>query len=475
MYNFSLAELAAIVGGEVFGDSTFVVTGISTDSRSIKSGDLFCAIVGERTDGHNCVEQALASGALATLATKPVSGNYILIPTNSDPLDSVIVAVGLIAQAQRAKMADVSVIGITGSSGKTSTKDLIGQVLNTHGVTQAPVGSPNNELGMPLTILSAPTDTEYLVLEMGMRGLGHIKYLCNIAKPNIGVVTNVGQAHIGEVGSMHGIAQAKGELIESLPETGFAVLNADDPLVRNMQELTSARTVTFGFSDFADVRGENLAITQNGTYTFDLVFEGKRVPATLPMLGEHNVSNALAATAVGLISGMSLQEIVSALEQTKQVSKWRMEVHDLPHDVLLINDSYNANPESMAAALKTLVSIPRLGRTWAVLGAMHELGDVEVSEHDRIGRLAVDLNVSHIVSIGNQARPIYLGATQVMTGDGESVWYPDFAQASDYIVNEIQPGDVIIFKASRAEKFEVLAEDIESRLVDKWTSKGSSK
>ena len=474
MFNFTLAEVATIVGGKVFGDSSIIVTGVSTDSRSIENGDLFCAIVGERTDGHECVEQAIASGASATLATKPVLGNYILIPATSDPLDSVILAVGLIAQAQRVKLVDVSVIGITGSSGKTSTKDMIGQVLSTHGTTQAPAGSPNNELGMPLTILSAPKDTEYLVLEMGMRGFGHIEYLCNIAKPNIGVVTNVGQAHIGEVGSVSGIAKAKGELIESLPRSGFAVLNADDDLVFKMQELTLAKIVTYGFSERADVRGDNLAITGDGSYTFDLCFEGIRVAAKLPMLGEHNVSNALAATSVGLISGMSLTEIAIALEHTKQISKWRMEVHNLPQGVLLINDAYNANPESMAAALKTLTNIPRKGRTWAVLGAMHELGDVAEAEHNRIGRLAVALDVSHIVSIGDQAKSIHAGATQEGSSHGKSVWYPDFTQAADYIVNEIQPGDVIIFKASRAEKFEVLAQDIEAQLIAGWSSKGSS-
>jgi UDP-N-acetylmuramoyl-tripeptide--D-alanyl-D-alanine ligase len=475
MYNFTLAELAAIVDGKVVGDGSLAITGVSTDSRSITSGDLFCAIIGERVDGHDCVDQALVAGAIATLATKPVSGNHILISAHTSGLDPVIIAIGQIAQAQRAKMNNVSVVGITGSSGKTSTKDMIGQVLSTHGVTQAPAGSPNNELGMPLTILSAPDNTDYLVLEMGMRGFGHIKYLCDIARPNIGVVTNVGQAHIGEVGSQAGIAKAKGELIESLPEHGVAILNADDKLVREMRALTTARTMTYGFSEHSDVRGESLEITADGTYQFDLVFEKNRVAVTIPMLGEHNVSNALAAASVGIISGMSLPDIASALGNTKQVSKWRMEVHRLPGGTLLINDAYNANPESMAAALRTLVSIPRSGKTWAVLGAMHELGDVTDFEHTRMGHLAVELNVSHLVSVGAQARTIDSGAKQGAPWNGESVWYPDFAQAADYIVNQVQPGDVIIFKASRAEEFEVLAQEVEAQLAAKWSSKGSSK
>jgi UDP-N-acetylmuramoyl-tripeptide--D-alanyl-D-alanine ligase len=475
MFSLTLGEVAEIVGGELHGNAAIKISGVSTDSRTAKTGELFCAIVGENFDAHDCAAQAFAQGAVAVLGTREIEGDCVVIPKAVGELDAVISALGKLAAHVRDALQNISVIGVTGSSGKTSTKDMIGQVLSHHAATYAPAGSPNNELGLPMTILTAPSETKNLVLEMGMRGFGHIQYLCEIAKPTIGVVTNVGQAHIGEVGSIAGIAKAKGELVEALPESGFAILNADDVFVRKLRDATKAKVITYGFSDTSDVRGENLTITSGGTYTFEIVTASDRVTASLPMLGEHNVSNALAATAVALTVGMDLKEVAEALKVAKQPSKWRMEVHRLPENILLINDAYNANPESMSAALKTLVTIPHVGRTWAVLGAMHELGDITVEEHDRMGRLAVRLDVSQVVAVGEAARTIYLGASMEGSWDGESVWFPDFSKASDYIVNEVQPGDVLVFKASRAEKFEVLAQDVEDRLVAKWSPKGSNK
>lgn len=475
MFSLTLGELAELIGGELHGDSNTLLKGVTTDSRAVKPGDLFCAIVGEHFDGQDAAEQAFANGAVAVLGTHTIAGNCVVIPAVVGELDAVILALGKLATWQRDSLHDVAVIGVTGSSGKTSTKDMIGQVLTRNGSTYAPAGSPNNELGLPMTILTAPSDTQNLVLEMGMRGIGHIKYLCDIAKPTIGVVTNVGQAHLGEVGSIAGIAKAKGELVEALPETGFAILNADDMFVRKLRDVSKATVVTYGFAETSDVRGENLTISASGTYTFEIAIGSERAAASLPMLGEHNVSNALAAAAVGHVLGMKLSDIVAALAVATQPSKWRMEVNRLPNDILLINDAYNANPESMSAALKTLVTIPHTGRTWAVLGAMHELGDITVEEHDRMGRLAVRLDVSQVVAVGDAARTIYLGASMEGSWDGESVWFPDFSKAADYIVNEVQPGDVLVFKASRAEKFDVLAQDVADRLISKWSSNGSNK
>ena len=459
MFNLKLSQISQILAADFVGDGDLEVTGISTDSRQIKSGDLFAAIVGARIDGHDKVDEALAAGAVAVLASKPVNANFVqLPPADSIQLDPVIPALGKLATHVRVNNPDLTVIGVTGSSGKTSTKELIGQVINQYGQTYAPVGSPNNELGLPLTILQAPQDTKYLVAEMGMRGLGHIKYLTDIAKPNIGVVTNVGHAHIGEVGSIENIAIAKSELVVALPASGFAILNFDDPLVREMAKKTKAKVISFGLSTKADIRAQDLVTTPDGTTNFNLVYETEIYPVTLPVLGEHSVVNSLAAAAVGIVIGMSLSEIAKALTKVEIKSKWRMEVEQLPNNMTLINDTYNANPESMTAALKTLASIQTSGRRWAVLGAMHELGNESISEHDRVGRLVVRLNIDQLVVVGQIAKPLHMGAEQEGSWDGESVWFADFAGACDYICKRAKSHDVLLFKASRSEEFDRLAQ-----------------
>jgi UDP-N-acetylmuramoyl-tripeptide--D-alanyl-D-alanine ligase len=373
-------------------------------------------------------------------------------------------------------MRSVEVIGITGSSGKTSTKDMIGQVLSHAATTHAPAGSQNNELGLPLTLLSAPRDVKYLVAEMGMRGLGHITYLCELAKPTIGVITNVGRAHIGEVGSIEGIAKAKSELVRAIQPSGVVVLNADDERVIAMRALTEATVFTYGFSDTADVRAENLELSPYGSYNFDLVYRGERIPASIPMLGEHNVLNALAAAAVGIAVGMEVTDIARALTTLKLMSKWRMEVHQIPGNVTIINDAYNANPESMTAALETLTAIPATGKTFSILGKMHELGNDSDAIHAQIAKLASELGVTQVVAVGEPAQAYGLPALATNSETAASsesrvqktVWLPDFDSACDYIVNEVNSGDILLFKASRAEQFEVLADRIEVVLRAKW-------
>ncbi len=302
---------------------------------------------------------------------------------------------------------------------------------------------------------------------MGMRGLGHISYLCDIAKPNISVVTNVGHAHIGEVGSIENIAIAKSEIVQNLSAKDFAILNFDDPLVRAMSEKTQAKVMTYGLSSKAEVRAIDLTTEPNGTTNFVLCHQQDQVQVKLPLLGEHNVLNALAASAVGLVVGMSLPEISSALQGVTVKSKWRLEVSKLANSISLINDAYNANPESMTAALKTLASIDTTGRRWAILGAMHELGDQSVAEHDRIGRLVVRLNIDQLVVVGQVAKPLHMGAEQEGSWDGESVWFPDFAQATDYICKRVLSNDVLLFKASRSEEFDRLAELVASEITTK--------
>lgn len=470
MFDLTLGQVCEVVGGTLNGDPAVRVSGISIDSRSAKPNDLFAAIVGERVDGHQFVEQARNAGVTSCLTSKEVSGSHILVPASPDSLDPVIHAIAKLSAHVRSLLRGVEVIGITGSSGKTSTKDMIGQVLSQVGNTFAPAGSLNNELGLPLTLLSPPVDVKYLVAEMGMRGIGHISHLCELAQPTIGVITNVGRAHIGEVGSIEGIAKAKSELVSAIPANGVVVLNADDVRVLAMQKLTQATVFTYGLSKTADVRAENLQLSPYGSYNFDLVYRGDRVSTSIPMLGEHNVLNALAAAAVGLAVGMELNDIARALMTIKQMSKWRMEVHQIPGNVTIINDAYNANPESMTAALQTLTAIPATGNTFAILGKMHELGDDSEAIHVQIANLATKLGVTQVIAVGEPAR-IYRLPQDIDSGETnaqKSVWLPDFASACDYIDKEVNSGDVLLFKASRAEQFEVLADQIEVVLRAKW-------
>ena len=465
MLDLSLKEVARVVDGELHGDSDIHIQTVTIDSREVQGNSLFCAIVGDRVDGHDFVTSASASGSVASLVSQPVAGPHVLVSKTVSGIDPVTHALGKLAAYQREQFGKVNVIAVTGSSGKTSTKDLIGQVLTHHGETVVPVGSANNELGLPLTILHASNTAQNLVLEMGMRGLGHIKYLCDIARPSIAVVTNVGHAHIGEVGSQENIALAKSEIVCDLSAADIAILNADDPFVSAMRELTRAQVMTYGLSDDADVQAINVEQRVDGTSEFDVIIAGETLHITLPLIGQHNVYNALSAIAVARVVGMSSSEIAHALSEVTTVSAWRMQVKQLNSGITLINDAYNANPESMAAALRTLAGLAKRGHSWAVLGLMGELGSHSQEQHDALGRLAVRLDISHLVVVGQDAKLIYMGASQEGSWDGESVWFPDFSTASEYIVEKVSSEDVVLFKASRSAHFEELCDLVEKKLT----------
>lgn len=457
VHSLTLGEIARITGGELHGDADVMVTSISTDTRDIDNGALFAAIVGQRSDAHNFVSDAITSGATAVLSSRVVDAPCVVV-SNRTELDPVINALGKIAEHERSLLTGVNVIGVTGSSGKTSTKDIIGQVLSQHASTCAPAGSPNNELGLPMTILNTPAKTKNIVLEMGMRGIGHIQYLCDIADPTIGVVTNVGQAHVGEVGSIDDIARAKAELVESLPNNGIAILNADDQRVLAMKGRTQAHVVTFGVNDSAHVRATDVKVLSDGTTTFTAVVAGKEHDVVLPLIGAHNVSNALAAIAVGLATGMTLEECAQALETVELKSKWRMERHDLARGIVLINDAYNANPDSMKAAIEALSALTHAHKKWLVIAGMHELGPASVDLHRMVGQQALEHGIDHVVVIGDTAQP----AADVA---GErAVWVPDRNAACDYIEKNLADNDAVLIKASRSEGLEVLAQELEKRI-----------
>ncbi|MFD5520280.1 UDP-N-acetylmuramoyl-tripeptide--D-alanyl-D-alanine ligase [Streptomyces sp. NPDC127066] len=453
MIALSLAEIAAVVGGQTYDipDPALQVTGpVVRDSREVESGSLFVAFVGERVDGHDYAEAVIAAGAAAVLASRPVGVPAIVV-------DDVQTALGALARHVVERLG-ATLVALTGSAGKTSTKDLIAQVLRSKAPTVFTPGSLNNEIGLPLTALSATEETKFLVLEMGARGVGHIRYLTELTPPRIGLVLNVGTAHIGEFGGREQIAQAKGELVESLPEDGAAILNADDPLVRAMASRTKARVILFGESDEADVRAENVRLTESGQPSFSLRTPSGCSDVTMRLYGEHHVSNALAAAAVAHELGMSADEIARALSDAGSLSRWRMEVTERPDGVTVVNDAYNANPESMRAALRALAAMGKGRRTWAVLGQMAELGDEALAEHDAVGRLAVRLNVGKLVAVGGrEASWLQLGAYNEGSWGEESVHVSDAQAAVDLLRSELRPGDVVLVKASRSVGLERVA------------------
>ena len=345
MIPLTLAEVAQATGGTLYDapDPRLPVTGpVVHDSRQVEPGALFAAVVGERVDGHDYAAAAVDRGAVAVLAARPVGVPAVVV-------DDVVRALGRLARAVTDRAAGTTVVGLTGSAGKTGTKDLIAQLLGRIGSTVFTQGSFNNELGLPLTALRVAPDTRFLVLEMGARGKGHIAELTEITPPRIGAVLNIGAAHLGEFGSREGTAEAKGELVEALPPEGTAVLNADDPLVRTMAARTRARVVWFGESEQADVRAEDVRLDRAGRPAFTLVARGGSAPVALRLYGEHQVSNALAAAAVALECGLDVAAAADALSGARSLSRWRMELTDRPDGVTVINDAYNANPDSMRA------------------------------------------------------------------------------------------------------------------------------
>ncbi len=456
MIPLTLAQVAAAVDGSVEPEHAEVVVtgGASADSRTVPVGGLFVAVPGERADGHDFAEQAAVAGASGCLAQRPVPVPHVLV---EDP----VVALGRLARHVVDELvADgLVVVGVTGSSGKTSTKDLLAAVLEPLGPTVAPRGSFNTEVGVPVTALDAGPATRHLVVEMGARGVGHIAYLCGITPPHLGVVLNVGSAHAGEFGSKEATARAKSELVAALPADGVAVLNADDPLVAAMAGLTSARVVRTGLGAEADVRAEDVVLDPLGRASFVLRAPGHQpVDVSLPLHGAHHVPNALAAAAVALELGAGASEVAAALGSAVPRSRWRMEVTERPDGVVVVNDAYNANPDSAAAALAAVQSMAAGRRTWAVLGEMLELGAASAAEHERVGRLARRSGVHRVVAVGEGARPVHAGALAEGAVEGEgSVAVADVDAAVDLLATDVRPGDLVLVKASRSCGLEAVA------------------
>jgi len=453
MIPMTLSEVAAVVGGHLAdaGDGLAEVTAPAfVDTRTPERGGLFLAVRGEHVDGHDYAASAVAGGAVAVLGQRPTGEPTVVV-------DDPVVAIGRLARHVVDRLG-TTVLALTGSQGKTGTKDFLAQVLAPGGATIATEGNRNNEIGVPLTVLRATPETRFLAVEMGARGIGHIAELCSVAPPRVAAVLNVGTAHVGEFGSREAIAQAKGEIVEALPADGTAVLNADDPLVAAMSTRTSARIVTFGST--GDVRWRGLDLDDLGRPSFELGYDGTWSAVRLLEAGAHQVPNAAAAAAMAHAAGVGWPEVVEALASARSLSPWRMALHERADGLVVVNDAYNANPASMAAALDALAAIGERGarRTVAVLGEMLELGASSGADHVAVGEHAAALGVDVLVTVGAAADAIADGARRTPGWSGEAVPTAGRDQAADWLRHNAVARDVILVKASRGAALEHVAD-----------------
>lgn len=450
-----LSDVAVAVGGTVAGEDVSV-SSVVVDSRESSPGALFFALAGRRTDGHAFLGEAFARGAAAAVVSRAdptdAPGPLVVVADTGEALLSL-------ASDERSTFSG-TVIGITGSTGKTTTKDLAAAVLSVRYRVRSSPASFNNQVGVPLTILATDPEAEAVVCEIGASAVGEIARLCTVARPGIGVVTNVGVAHLEGFGSRENVARAKGELVEALPEDGVAVLNGDDPVVRGFTARTLARAMLFGTGRDAHVRGEDISLDERGQPRFTLVTGAERETVELAIPGEHMVSNALAAAACGIALGLSPAECAAALKEAR-ASAWRMEMFTTPGGVVVLNDAYNANPASMAAALKSARWMSRGVRCIAVLGSMAELGPISLEEHEHVGELVARLGIERLVTVGGEAVHIARGAVREGVEPDDVASYEEFEPALEDVRRHARPGDVVLVKGSRVAGLERLAEALQ--------------
>ncbi|MCL2544229.1 MAG: UDP-N-acetylmuramoyl-tripeptide--D-alanyl-D-alanine ligase [Microbacteriaceae bacterium] len=463
MIQLTLSEIAAAVSGALHlgtsgADASSTVSGLSyTDSREVVSGGIFFAKPGETTDGHLFAPQAAAAGA-ALLVVERVLTEQAAVP--QIVVADVVVALGALATEVVARvhaLGSLQVVGITGSNGKTTTKNLLASILGRVGETVAPKESFNNEVGAPVTMLQVTEATRFLVSEMGAAHIGDIARLVKMARPDIGVVLKVGLAHAGEYGGIEKTAIAKSEMVTDLPSSGVAVLNVDDPRVSAMAEKTSAGEVLwFGLGQNAagqpaQVTARDIDLTADGT-SFTLVLPGgAEARVAFKVIGEHHVMNALAAAASAHALGVGIADIVAGLEAVTRAERWRMEVLGGRDGVTVINDAYNASPDSMAAALRTLAKLKRPGaRAIAIVGEMAELGEYSGEEHDKVGLDVVVLGIDRLIVVGEGARRVHVSAMREGTFfSDESQYVETVDEAYDLVMGMVQPGDTILVKSSK--------------------------
>jgi UDP-N-acetylmuramoyl-tripeptide--D-alanyl-D-alanine ligase len=460
MIKLKLSDIAEMVGGKLVGSDAEVFGSVETDSRLIGSGSLFFAKPGEITDGHKFVQSSMelgAVGAVVEILQKDIPLPQILVTDTVSALGKLAAGVLQLVRAS----GNLKVIAITGSNGKTSTKNMLGAILNHFGNTVSPIESYNNEVGAPISILKIDENTRYLVVELGAGGLGSIAYLAKMCKPDYGVVLKVGLAHVGVFGGIEVTAKIKAELVEALDESATFIYNCDDAEVAKMTGLTKAAKVSFGTNPTADYRFDNLELSINGT-SADLHLPMARVDRiALQILGEHQLMNAAAAIAVADQLGLALDQSLAALAALPLAERWRMQLTNRSDAISIINDAYNASPDSMRAALQTLAHLGKSGRrTIAVLGEMAELGEFSREAHDQVGRLVVRYNIDQLVVVGSAAKLIHLGAMQEGSWDGESIFFESSSDALEHIRGMLEAGDIVLIKSSKSANLRHLGDDL---------------
>lgn len=464
MLRMRASEIAAAVGGELHGDDATVTGSVETDSRLVTDGAVFFAMPGEVTDGHRFIDDAIAGGAALVVAERPLEQDvpHVVVP------DGVVALGALAAEVIRRvrEQGELTVIGVTGSNGKTTTKNMLQAILEQHGPTVSPVKSFNNEVGAPMTMLRIDEATRYLVLEMGASVEGDIARLTAMAHPDLGVVLKVGLAHAGEFGGVEATARAKTEMVRDLGAGHIAVLNRDDERVAAMAAATRARVTWFGTDagpadDPTTLWADGVDSTLEGTVA--TVHRGdERWPLRMRILGEHHVMNALAALTVADALGLDLATAIESLAALERAERGRMELLQPGGGVTVINDAYNASPDSTAAALRALAHMTRQAgrRSIAVLGEMAELGPHAVEEHDRLGRLAVRVRIDRLVVVGAGAKAIHDAAELESSFGQETTWVATADEAEALLRGELVEGDVVLFKSSNVSGLQSLAERI---------------
>ncbi len=459
MLKLTTLEIARIVSAELIGSAEVIVTGsVETDSRKVTAGSLFVAKPGEETDGHLFIEDAISNGAVAALVERPMSADIPQLLVSD-----VVLAMGSLAKyvvAEVKSKGKLQVVGVTGSNGKTTTKNMLGNILSHFGPTVAPQESYNNEVGAPYSMLRISEDTAFLVVELGAGGPGSIRYLAQMCQPDIGIELKVGLAHAGEFGGIENTQSIKAELVEELGADAIALLNADDAYVMQMQSVTKAQVLTFGTQTDSNYFASQISGSIEGTGF--LFHSPNREPkkVQLQILGEHHVFNAMAALATADQLHLDMDTAIKAIEAMPLAERWRMELHRRPDGLTVINDAYNASPDSMKAALQTLAELGRQTgkKTVAILGEMAELGEYSITEHDAIGRIVVRLNLGQLVVIGAGAKLIHMGATQEGSWDGESKYFEQIYEAEQYLREMLTGEEIVLVKSSKSANLRYLGD-----------------